>query len=110
MTASNVKLISARTSSYSNRVQFALNIKAIDYELILENLFNKSELLLESNPLYKKVPVFIHNDKFISESLVIIEYIDEIWRDGRSILPCDPYDRAIARFWANYIDKVIILP
>lgn len=106
MAAKDVKLLGARASSYVNRVQFALNIKAVDYEFLLENFANKSDLLLKSNPVHKKVPVLIHVGKPISESRVIVEYIDEMWKDGPSILPSDPFDRAIARFWADYIDKV----
>lgn len=107
----DVKLLGARASPYANRVQFALNIKSINYEFILERLPDKSDLLLKSNPVHKKVPVLIHasNNGTICESLVIVEYIDEFWSDGRrpSILPSDPHDRAIARFWASYIDQKV---
>ncbi|KHN06984.1 Putative glutathione S-transferase [Glycine soja] len=52
-----------------------------------------ADLLLKYNPVYKKVPVFVHNEKPIAESLVIVEYIDETWKNN-PILPSDPYQRA----------------
>ncbi|KAJ8569889.1 hypothetical protein K7X08_006466 [Anisodus acutangulus] len=53
---------------------------------------------------YVMRPLLIHDGKPICESLIIVEYIDENWNSGLFILLSDPYDRAIARFWATYID------
>ncbi|XP_060214483.1 glutathione S-transferase U17-like [Lycium barbarum] len=105
MATGNVKLLGIWASSFVNRVEIALKIKSIESEFIQENLLNKSELLLKSNPVYKKIPVLFHDEKPICESLVILQYIDEVWTNGPSILPSDPYDRAISRFWAAYIDQ-----
>ncbi|KAK2990768.1 hypothetical protein RJ640_012669 [Escallonia rubra] len=105
MAKSDVKLLGFWASPYVNRVQMALNVKSIDYEFVEERFFPKSELLLGSNPVHKKIPVFFHGDKTICESLVIVQYIDEEWTNGPSILPSDPYDRAVARFWAAYLDE-----
>ncbi|GLT41579.1 hypothetical protein SLA2020_362760 [Shorea laevis] len=105
MAKSDVKLLGAWTSPFAMRPRIALNIKSVDYEFQEENwLVSKSELLLKSNPVHKKVPVLIHADNPICESLIIVQYIDEVWSSGPSILPSDPYDRATARFWSAYID------
>ncbi|XP_058193336.1 glutathione S-transferase U17-like [Rhododendron vialii] len=100
----SVKVLGAPVSPYGNRVQIALNLKSVDYEFLVEKYGSYSELLLKSNPVHKKVPVMIHGEKPICESLIIVQYIDEVWTDGPSILPSDPYDRAMARFWAAYVD------
>ncbi|KAL4346761.1 hypothetical protein GQ457_17G006010 [Hibiscus cannabinus] len=105
MAEGNVKVLGAWPSPFVMRVRVALHLKSVDYDNIEENLLEaKSQLLLESNPVHKKVPVLIHWDKFVCESLIIVQYIDELWSYAPSILPSDPYDRADSRFWAAYVD------
>ncbi|KAJ9549121.1 hypothetical protein OSB04_021664 [Centaurea solstitialis] len=83
----DIRLLGTPASPYVNRVQFVCNLKSIDYEYVAENLACKSELLLISNPVHKKVPVLLHaNESPICESLVIIEYLDEIKPDVYRIL------------------------
>ncbi|KAA8526676.1 hypothetical protein F0562_008121 [Nyssa sinensis] len=54
-----------------------------------------------------ELPVLIHNGKPVCETLIIVQYIDEVWKDKASLLPSDPYQRAQARFWADYVDKKV---
>lgn len=102
-----VVLLDFWPSPFGMRVRIALAEKGIKYEYKEEDLRNKSPLLLKMNPVHKQIPVLIHNGKPVNESLIAVQYIDEVWKDKSPILPSDPYQRALARFWADYIDKKI---
>ncbi|KAM1688248.1 hypothetical protein ACFX2K_036133 [Malus domestica] len=105
--ADEVVLLDFWPSPFGMRLRIALAEKGIEYEYKDEDLWNKSPLLLQMNPVHKKIPVLIHNGKPICESLIALQYIDEVWNDKAPLLPYDSYLRAQARFWADFVDKKI---
>ncbi|MFS7979972.1 putative glutathione transferase [Helianthus anomalus] len=96
-------------SMFGMRVRIALAEKGIPYEYREEDLRNKSQLLLDMNPVHKKIPVLIHDGKPICESSIIVQYIDEVWSHKAPLFPSDPLHKARARFWADFIDKKVAL-
>ncbi|KAL6641347.1 hypothetical protein ACP70R_019528 [Stipagrostis hirtigluma subsp. patula] len=84
-----LKLIGMFASPYVMRVKLALSFKGLSYECVEENL--------QTRATSSSAPV--------CESMIIVQYIDEAFAGvGPSLLPADPYERAVARFWAAYID------
>ncbi|KAL9267032.1 Glutathione S-transferase U10-like protein [Drosera capensis] len=80
-------------SAFVRLVRLALEVKGVTYEFVEEDLRNKSDTLLQYNPVHKKVPVL---------------YIDQTWKTTPRLLSDDPYQRARVRFWAEFIlDKLL---
>nr|CAB3495446.1 unnamed protein product [Digitaria exilis] len=70
----DLKLLSSFASPFSLRVKLALSFKGLSYENLEQKELhtNKSELLLKSNPVHKKVPVLIHDGKPLFSSWMMV--------------------------------------
>jgi maleylpyruvate isomerase len=87
-------------SSASFRVRIALNLKGLDYKEIPVHLINQggeqhSAEYQKINP-QSLVPAFVDNDKIITQSLAIIEYLEDI-HPTPALLPKDPYLKSLVR-------------
>ena len=103
----NPKLYSAWFCPFAQRAWIALLAKGTEFEYIEQDPYNKTPEWLAINPL-GMVPVIVHNNKSVYESAVCIEYVDEAWPSEPRLLPTDPYDRAYARIWGDFIGKKIV--
>ena len=89
----------------------ALEEKQIPYQYIEVNPYHKPDSLLSLNPRglipTLSCPTEPHA-KPLYESTVILEYLEEAYPEHRPLLPQDPYDRARARIWIDYVTSRII--
>ena len=95
-----LKLYNYFRSSSSYRVRIALNLKRLDFDYVPVHLRrNGGEQFAESfrsmNP-QALVPVLVDDDKVLSQSLAILEYLEEIHPDP-PLLPKAPEHRAYVR-------------
>ena len=90
-------------SPFNYTILWALELNSIKYTQIQEGITNKSSLLFQEHDQNHRNQVYmIHNGKVVHESLIILEYLEEKWPHLNPLLPKDSYERAMARFWANF--------
>jgi maleylpyruvate isomerase len=95
-----LKLYSYFRSSAAYRVRIALNLKGLDYEYAPVHLLRDGGQQLK--PEYRAlnpdgiVPTLVDGDEVLSQSLAIIEYLEETHPEP-PLLPRAPADRAFVR-------------
>lgn len=92
----------------AQKVLLTLEEKCIAYTLVHIDL-GKFE---QHDPAYLKlnpagvVPTLVHDDAVITESTVIMEYLDDAFPDA-SLRPADALQRARMRQWMKLVDEVV---
>ncbi|GAB4824738.1 hypothetical protein Ancab_040318 [Ancistrocladus abbreviatus] len=104
--ADELKLYGHGISVFTRKVRAVLDYKGLKYEYFEEDLNNLSADLYKYNPAFKLTPVLVHNGRPIGESIIIMQYIDERW-PNKPLMPTDPYERAMTRFWGLFLDDKV---
>lgn len=102
----NLELYTFWRSSASYRVRIALNLKALPYVTHAINLIREggdqfTAEYQEVNP-QSRVPTLVHDGQRFTQSLAIIEYLDETFPQP-SLIPKHPVDRARVRMLSQII-------
>lgn len=98
-----LQLYSAKACPFAHRTRLVLGEKGVDFELTEIDLQNKPDWFGQISR-YGKVPAIRHNDVEVYESVIINEYLEEVFPEP-ALLPKDPGDRAIARIWIDYANS-----
>lgn len=95
---SPMTLYSAARSSASFRVRIALKLKDLPHEIVPVSLLKNEHLSDDFKALNptELVPVLLHEGRRLTQSLAIIEYLEETWPQP-PLLPHEPALRAYVR-------------
>lgn len=101
-------------SSASHRVRIGLAIKDLPYEYVAINITQRGQFgdaHRTRNPMQQVPTLEVFEEdgssRSISQSLPILEYLDERWSAGPPLLPADPWLRARARGLAEIVNSGI---
>jgi len=98
-------LYDAPRCPYCARTRIVLAEKRVPYETVTIDLAHRPAWLIEHNPPDGRVPVLEDDGWVLSESSVIDEYLDERYPEPQ-LLPADPGERAVARFFVFRFDDL----
>jgi glutathione S-transferase len=100
-----MKLIGALTSPYVRKVRIVMAEKKLDFQLVLEDVWNQ-DAILKSNPLGKVPCLVMEGGEAIFDSRVIVEYLDTLSPVGR-LIPATGRERVEVRTWEALADGVL---
>lgn len=102
------KLYNAPQSTCSQRVRYTLHVKGQAFEEEKLDLFRGDQLrpeYLAINP-NGVVPALMHDGAAVTDSAVIMEYLEDIFPDAAPLRPSDPLEVAAMRAMMRFIDEV----
>lgn len=99
-----MKLHSMPLSPYAARVRIAVYAKKLDVQVVTPPAdWRERGRVVDLNPL-KRIPVLELDDgRAVSESAVIVEYLEDLHPEPR-LRPADPYEAALARRVTAVVD------
>jgi glutathione S-transferase len=98
-------LYDAPRCPYCARTRIVLAEKGVPYETVTIDLADRPSWLLERNPPDGRVPVIEEDGWVLPESSVIDEYLEDRYPEP-PLLPADPGERAVARFFVHRFDDL----
>ncbi|KAL8597378.1 hypothetical protein ACOMHN_056141 [Nucella lapillus] len=100
LAAGTTRLYSMRFCPFAHRARLVLAHKGIKYETVNIHLGKKPEWFLEKNP-NGEVPVLEKDGDIVYDSLVVAEYLDEVYTENR-LVPAQPLRKAHDAMVINY--------
>jgi maleylacetoacetate isomerase len=107
----NLTLYNYFRSSTSYRVRIALEIKKLTYKYVPVHLLNdggeqNKESYRKINPM-GGLPSLVHNGKVISQTMAILEYLDEAFPKSYPLFPKDIFEKAKVRQFCENVNTDI---
>jgi len=99
-----LRVYSFQLCPYAERVLLVLEAKGIGYEAVNVNLKDKPEWLFEKNP-QAKVPIIGADNKILYESLIVADYLDEVYTYKGRLTADDPYQKAQDRLFVESLSS-----
>lgn len=100
-----MKLIGSLTSPYVRKVRIVMAEKKLDFQLVLEDVWNSDEIL-RANPLGRVPCLVMEGGEAVFDSRVIVEYLETLSPVGR-LIPTAGRERVEVRTWEALADGLL---
>ena len=101
-----MKLIGSTTSPYVRKVRIVMAEKKLDYQYILDSVWDDASTVAQSNPLGKVPCLIMEGGEAVFDSRVIVEYMDTLSPVGK-LIPPQGRERAEVKTWEALADGLL---